>query len=60
MEVLPKVLEDMKQRVEVGAKEYGRPLTTFDGRDSLWDAYEEALDMCMYLRKAIMERDYGS
>jgi len=34
---------------------YGKELKTFDGRDSLLDAYEEALDMAVYLKKARME-----
>lgn len=57
-EVLPKVLADLRARVEVqGMKTYGRPLTTGGGRDSLQDAYEEALDLAVYLGKLIMERE---
>ena len=55
-EVLPLVEADMRARVAKGATEYGEPLTTGNGRDALWDAYEEALDLCMYLRQAIEER----
>ena len=33
------------------------PLQAFNGRDSLKDAYEEALDLCVYLRTAIYEKD---
>lgn len=56
-EVLPKVLTDLRDRVEVqGMATYGKPLTTGDGRDSLQDAYEEALDLAVYLGKMIMER----
>ena len=29
----------------------------FNGRDALLDAYEEAIDLCMYLKQAIVERD---
>jgi hypothetical protein len=56
-EVLPKVLLDLAIRVETGAKEYGERLSTFNGRDALTDAYEEALDLAMYLKQAIIERD---
>ena len=35
--------------------EYGEPLTTGNGRDALRDAYEEALDLCLYLRQALEE-----
>ena len=56
--VLPEVLEDLRQRVEVkGMETYGRPLTTADGRDTLQDLYEELLDACVYIKKFIMERE---
>lgn len=55
--VLPLVEADLRARVEKGTREYGEPLTTHNGRDALQDAYEEALDMSMYLRQAIAERD---
>jgi len=29
----------------------------FNGRDALKDAYEEALDLAMYLKQAMIERD---
>lgn len=55
--VLPLVLKDLTDRVEVrGRATYGRDLTTGDGRDSLWDAYEEVLDLAVYIRKEIEER----
>ena len=43
--------------VELGLERYGTKLQTFNGRDALWDAYQEALDLVMYLRQAIMERE---
>ena len=54
--VLPMVEADLRGRVEIGTKEYGEPLTSHNGRDPLWDAYEEALDLAMYLRQAIWEQ----
>ena len=36
-------------------KKYGHRLTAGDGRDCLIDAYQEALDLVVYLRKAIRE-----
>jgi len=57
VEILPLVEADMRARIAKGAKEYGEPLTSRNGRDALWDAYEEALDLCMYLRQAIAERE---
>ena len=59
-EIMPLVIEDLKKRTEKGIKEYGEPLKANNGRDALWDAYEEALDMVQYLRQAIEERDNGS
>lgn len=51
------VLEDMRARDALGHRKYGKHLTPHDGRDSLRDAYEEALDLAVYLRKAMFERD---
>ena len=54
--VLTKVLEDIKARAEFGKDMYGTYLRTRNGRDALMDAYQEALDLCMYLAQAILER----
>jgi hypothetical protein len=51
------VLEDIRERCEVGKVKYGCYLQTDNGRDPLWDAYQEALDLVMYLRQAILERE---
>lgn len=50
------VKEDMTKRNIFGIAKYGTPLQAFNGRDVLQDAYEEALDLCVYLRQAIEER----
>ena len=50
------VVEDMKERDRVGRAKYGTPLQPFNGRDPLVDAYQEALDLAVYLRQAIEER----
>ena len=55
--VWPLVIMDMASRDQVGRARYGVPLQPHNGRDALRDAYEEALDLCAYLRQAIMERD---
>jgi hypothetical protein len=55
--VWPIVMADMQARHELGIKRYGTPLQPFNGRDALRDAYEEALDLAVYLRTAIYERD---
>jgi hypothetical protein len=51
------VISDMKHRDDMGTAKYGNPLTLHDGRRTLQDAYEEALDMAVYLKKAILEED---
>lgn len=51
------VIADMRSRDRVGRERYGTPLQTHNGRDMLMDAYFEALDLCVYLKAAIIERD---
>ena len=50
------VIEDMRGRDSAGRQKYGTPLQANNGRDALVDAYQEALDLCVYLRQAIEER----
>lgn len=56
VEILPLVLFDLKKRAEAGKVKYGTALKTNNGRNCLIDAYQEALDLCMYLRQAIEEQ----
>lgn len=51
------VARDVLERMELGMRRYGTPLHAFNGRDALWDAYEEAIDLACYLRQAIIERE---
>lgn len=50
------VIADMQERKRVGMERYNTLLQVFNGRDSLVDAYEEALDLATYLRQLIAER----
>lgn len=50
------VIADMAERDRVGRERYGTPLQPHNGRDALIDAYQEALDLVVYLRQAIEER----
>lgn len=50
------VIEDMRQRDNEGRRKYGTPLQVGNGRDPLVDAYQEALDLAVYLRQEIEER----
>lgn len=56
-DILTLVLNDLKDRSDEGLKKYGTRLRANNGRDALMDAYQEALDMCQYLRQSIYERD---
>jgi hypothetical protein len=51
------VISDIKDRSEFGLAKYGTYLKSFNGRDALLDAYQEALDLVMYLRQLIEERN---
>lgn len=51
------VINDMRERDEIGRTNYGTPLQAHNGRDPLVDAYQEALDLCVYLKQAILERE---
>lgn len=50
------VIEDMKERDKDGREKYGTPLQPHNGRRSLVDAYQEILDLAVYLRNEIEER----
>lgn len=51
------VCADIVERKELGRMRYGTVLQPHNGRDALRDAYEEAMDLAMYLRQALFERD---
>jgi len=55
--ILELVQKDLQARSDMGSKKYGTPLFSHNGRDALMDAYQEALDLVMYLRQTITERD---
>lgn len=51
------VIADIEERKQFGIRKYGTALQAGNGRDMLLDAYEEALDLCIYLRGALEERN---
>ncbi len=55
--VLWDVADDLVERAKFGIKKYDKMLKTDNGRDALIDAYNQALDLVMYLKQAIIERD---
>jgi hypothetical protein len=58
-EIFPLVIHDLLKREQIGIERYGESLKANNGRDSLRDAYEEALDLCLYLRQRIEEERRG-
>lgn len=50
------VIADMKEREIMGVKKYGMRLGVNNNREPLIDAYQEALDLAVYLRQEIYER----
>lgn len=51
------VIKDIEARKQIGIERYGTALQPFNGRDALQDAYEEAIDLTMYLKQCILERN---
>lgn len=53
--IVKEVREDLKQRSELGIKKYNTTLDRTDLSQKQWlqHAYEEALDMALYLKRAI-------
>ena len=55
--VLDFVIEDLQARAKIGNEKYGTLLMTKNGRNALIDAYQEALDLVMYLKQTILESE---
>lgn len=51
------MIRDMRERDRFGAEKYKTRLQPFNGRKPIVDAYQEALDLCVYLRQALFEKD---
>lgn len=49
------VQQDMRARADAGFQRYGSSLRPFNGRVPLIDAYQECLDLAVYLRQKIWE-----
>lgn len=50
---------DLVHREKVGQETYGTSLYPYNGRSAILDAYEEALDLAVYLRQVIEELTIG-
>lgn len=51
------VIADIEIRKQFGLRKYKALLQPFHGRDQLVDAYQEVLDLVVYLRLVLYERD---
>lgn len=51
------VIQDMAERKKLGLERYGVALQAHNGRNAVLDAYEEALDLAIYLRQVLEEQD---
>jgi len=54
------VVKDMLDRNEFGAKKYNKYLDLDTDEDMMQHAYEEALDLAVYLKTLIMQRQEKS
>ena len=51
------VMNDLREKTNAGEVKYGAKLTAYNGRRALRDAYQEALDLTLYLRQVIEEEE---
>lgn len=51
------VMKDLAQRKKAGVKKYGVAHQSDNGRNHLLDAYEECLDMAVYLRAELDKKN---
>ena len=54
--IAPLVKADIDARIAKGVETYGQALRTDSGNDALLFAYEEALDLCLYLKQELLRR----
>lgn len=50
------VIADMEERRRLGIARYGVPVQPGNGRNALVDAYQEALDLVVYLKQDLEEQ----
>ncbi len=60
IEELPELADDLRARDAKGWEVYRKPLTIFDGRDTLQDLFEEILDAIIYTKKYMIESGHGN
>ena len=55
--IIELVRADFDERAEAGFQKYGAYLQAHNGREALWDLYQELIDATMYIRQAIVEQE---
>lgn len=55
-DIQSQVIADMEKRRKIGIERYGTALQPHNGRDSDLDAYEEAMNLTVYLKQRLVER----
>jgi len=55
-DVNKRLISHLQQRAEYGSAKYGKRLLPWDGRNTVLDCLEEALDLAVYLTKLDSER----
>jgi hypothetical protein len=50
------IIDDLWARKRLGIERYGAALQAHNGRDAHRDAYEEAMDLVVYLRQCVEEK----
>lgn len=56
LQVFEELKKDLETRNQIGFRIHAKPLFATDDRDWLKEAYEEALDLCVYLKAQLMRR----
>ena len=51
------VIDYIEKRKQIGISRYGTALQPHNGRDAMRDAFEEVIDLAVYLAQVIIERD---
>lgn len=55
VEVQQALINAIAARRELGIRKYGQPVMTHNGRNPLRDAWEEVIDLAVYLTQALLE-----
>lgn len=56
-DTIDRVLADIQARKQLGYDRYGVALNHLSDKDFLQEAYEEAMDLCVYLRAELDRRN---